>query len=886
MRKSHSYFIAPAAVLFIMMAVFLFYGMYPFGDLTLSWCDMNQQVIPFLMDFKDILSGKANMFLNLQNAGGMSFWGVFLFFISSPFTFLVAFVSKQGIYHLVNILVVLKMMTCSVTAAVFFNRYFEKLSAVQISAISVMYAFCGYSMFYYQNHVWLDIMYLFPVLLLGLEKLVRESRIGLYVFAFSAMLVVNFYLSYMISIFIVLAFGLYIIICVDKGKRGKDMLLLGISTVLVALLTAVIWMPSLLQYLNSARTGDLVTSLQIGKLLTRFDTTLALIFCTGVLFASVMLYFAFHLHDGRETHFVFYVFAVMMIPVLIEPINKMWHTGNYQAFPLRYGYIPIFFGLILFAIELSAINREPAPLVSKPVSLFVGMCAVSAVFVAACILVARDYDALSVYTKTLWGNNRSFRLFLAFFFVTGMAYYVIMLLYRYKRISQTALSALLCIIVLIQCVFNASVYVASPANSTTDYAAVTDLADKINDSSLYRVKTQQKYFDVNLIGSIGYNSLSHYTSLTNETFMYSMKKLGYSSYWMEVNSNGGTELTDAVLGNRYSIIRTSEIKKADDIIYQNLELAIKKAPVSMPFGFVMNSSTIQSMQALPDGSRLNSQQYIFQSLFHTSDRLITNYEPTQLNNIIESRDTYVHLTKIDNSADGNISYTIPVKGTQTLYLDCFDRISNSLVEHVNSSFNIYVNGLMIQEHYPSQFNNGLLNLGTFTDQTVQVEIEVLKDTYAKSFGIAGLDLNVLKYNIEKTAPAKLKQTDNRITGTAVAQANGDYLFLPLNYGKGYSVTVNNKKVEPLRILDSMMAVKLEKGSNSISVSYLPPGFQTGCLLTVAGILSCIGFFIFLKKGYYRKIRLFETPAAVVFWILFAFVFITVYIFPVYVYLSR
>ena len=72
-------------VLGFLSAVFISYELFPFGNNTLSWCDMDQQVIPLLMDFKDILEGKSSFFLNLQNAGGMNFWGVFLFFLQSLF---------------------------------------------------------------------------------------------------------------------------------------------------------------------------------------------------------------------------------------------------------------------------------------------------------------------------------------------------------------------------------------------------------------------------------------------------------------------------------------------------------------------------------------------------------------------------------------------------------------------------------------------------------------------------------------------------------------------------------------------------------------------------------------------------------------------------------
>ena len=197
MTKKNSYWAAPALVAATLLSVYAAYGLFPFGTGTISWCDMSQQVIPFLMDLRNILTGQANLFLNLQNAGGMNFWGVFLFFVSSPFSFLVLLVDKAQIYYFVNILLLLKMMTCSLTACGYLIRRFPRLSALQITAISIMYAFCGYTMFYYQNIVWLDVMYLFPLLLIGLEKLAEEGKPLLYTLIFAAILTVNFYLSYM-----------------------------------------------------------------------------------------------------------------------------------------------------------------------------------------------------------------------------------------------------------------------------------------------------------------------------------------------------------------------------------------------------------------------------------------------------------------------------------------------------------------------------------------------------------------------------------------------------------------------------------------------------------------------------------------------------------------
>jgi uncharacterized membrane protein YfhO len=139
--------------------------------------------------------------------------------------------------------------------------------------------------------------------------------------------------------------------------------------------------------------------------------------------------------------------------------------------------------------------------------------------------------------------------------------------------------------------------------------------------------------------------------------------------------------------------------------------------------------------------------------------------------------------------------------------------------------------------------------------------------------------------VRHTTVANLKQEGSQLTGTAEGATGHDYLLLPLTYDKGYTATVNNKQTEVYRVFDSMIAVKLEKGNNSVSVSYCPPGLRTGAILSVGGILLLILALIFFQKGLYHKIKFLETPAMIVFVLLALGIFIAVYIFPVMVYLK-
>lgn len=873
-------------VLGFLSAVFISYELFPFGNNTLSWCDMDQQVIPLLMDFKDILEGKSSFFLNLQNAGGMNFWGVFLFFLSSPFSFLVLFVEKADFFRLVNVLVALKMAVCSVTAFTFFRRRFPTLDLVAGTVLSVLYACSGYALFYYQNLVWLDVMYLFPLFLLALLRLAEQEKPLAYILALSAMLIVHFYLSYMLVIFLVLASGIWLF-TMPGEKRGRALVLLGLSTAAAALLTAPVWLPSLIQYAGSARTGNLIESLQIGSFITRLNTTLPVLLSTSALGVSLVLTLLYWKKASARIRAVYILFVLLLIPVIIEPINKMWHTGSYQAFPVRYGYMVTFLGLVLLAFLLTkGIPEEENRLQDTPVPLFLALVSTALPFVASCILLYLKFDEITVYTRTLWGNDTSLSQLAGFFLTAALAGGVLILFLRERLLSRRIFTVLLCILLCIEVPFQLSVYLGSAASSADGYAEEIDLADKIPDDTLYRVKNQKKYFDANLLGGLGYPTLNHYTSLTSKSYMFAMKKLGYSSYWMEVNSNGGTALTDAILGNRYTVYKHDDLSEDSKVVYWNDSYAIAQELYSLPFGFVFHPQEVEQLSSLSEElSRMELQQWLFESLFDTKEQLVAEYQPQYEVNLSVEHGEKWELTPHLENGRAYFYYEIDVQGTQTLYFDCFDELHNYLYEAINDSFHVFVDGELIEQDYPSQSSNGLIELGTFTDETVVVQVELLRDCSARSFGVYGMDLDVLGTSLSSVSEDSLREENGELTGTFLAK-NGDYLFVPVPNDGGVTVTVNGEQVEAETVFDCFLAVPLTAGENTVTVTSFPPGMSTGIVLCFCGAAAVVLLVFIFRKGYPAAFRFLELPAKITFVILFAGVFLVVYVFPVVVYCLR
>ncbi len=891
-RARIPYIWAPVCTILLLCGIYLAFELFPFGGKTLSWCDMNQQVIPLMLDFKDILSGKTSIFLNLQNAGGMNFWGVFLFFLSSPFTFLIAFIEKSQVFLFVNILVGAKMAVCACTAAIFFYKRFPTLSTFESVGLSVLYAFCGYSLFYYQNIVWLDMMYLFPLLLLSLLYLAEKGKILPYVFAFSGMMVVHFYLSYMIVLFLLLGCVLYAYFIIEPKKRGRAFLLLGLGTCVSALLTAPVWLPSLLEYMASARTGDLYTNLTTGNLLTRLDTTLPVLFCTAGIFAAVPAAFAHPSFKSSTRNMLLLLFALLLIPVCIEPINKMWHTGSYQAFPVRYGYITVFIGLILMAFLLS--NAEKSSLQykqdSSPAPIVFSILSVAVVLLLAEYLLRTSFYEITPYTRSLWGSQEALEKLLIFALVTVCAYFLLFLFRFYNQIKKPVFTALFAFLILMECLFNGCIYMGSAARDASSYIPVLDLADRI-ESTPYRVKTQKKYFDVNLIGALGYPSLSHYTSLTSKDYMYTMKKLGYSSYWMEVNSNGGTLITDFLLGNRYCIQSVSDLSQEDIPVYQNENYAIVENPNVTSFGAVFQTNSIEGLQHFQTNSRIDIQNILFQTFFPDESSPIYPYTPIDYQNVYPGtslngkQGLYLEDAAYVSGEAGILYYEIAVEDTQTLYFDCFDEPHSYLREQINDSFTISVNGETIETSYPSQSNNGILCLGTFTDTNVSLRIQVKKDVEANSFSVFGVNQQKLEQAFANTKPVSCESSNDSFHFTIEDGEEGQYLFIPVSSDGGFSAFVNGKEAEIYTVFDTFMAVKLESGDNTIRISYSVPGMKPSLFLIGAGVLLLIGIVWVLKRSP-KWLRALEKPAQILCTILSVLVVLCVDILPVLLYLSK
>ncbi len=845
----------------LFVLLFKINDIYPYGEKNIAWCDANQQFIPLLCDFKDVLSGKEGFFYSFQNAGGMNFFGVFFFNLSSPFSFLVVFFEKSEMSDCFNLMTVLKISCAALTFAIFLKDRLKNYPCLVIF-FSLIYAFSGYTMMYYQILQWIDVVYTFPLILLGLEKMTEGKSFLLYGISLLFCVVFQFYLSYAVVIFVSLYAAVYAILNREKAKKFCFSFISG--SLFAALLSAAVLLPCFMQYLSSMRTSDITATLKGSNIFPSGSTSYPTFFCLAFACAFAILYIV----KNFKSHSA--ILALLtIVPVFFEPIAKAWQTFNYMAFPTRYGFIPIALVLYIGAKQIAAmlevraadVAEKTQVLIKEPKNknaknnAFVNFInnhktlikiVASVIVIAFCALFSifayryyeKNQEILTAYSHSLWGNAESFKALAKYAVIPLIAGVACLISMRYDLIPKIAVYALIAALCVIECAFSCNVYMISAKNDAYSLKKAATIENVINDDEFFRVKNNVKLFDVNLTGAMGYGSLAHYTSLNDRLYMHTAKQLGYSSYWMEVNSNGGTVFTDALLRNKYTVYNGSESGAffvSEPI--NGARVSVKQNEYCFPFGFyIKDGETFKADETL---ERWEIQNALYEKL--TGDvGLYTKYQPESLLNVVDLSDDERFSYRIINQDEpAKIIYSIKITQPTALYFDLFDEYTNNLTEPNYakiSSVKVAVGGLTRKSvpSYPKQSNNGTVFLGNYSHGVAEVTVTLADSFSANTFGLFSVATTKLESAINEVIGGDFNKKPNGISGKINTPDDG-YVFFAVPYNRGFTAKVNGENAE-INEFNGFMTVKVQKGENTVDLNFIPEGFVAGLCISVTGLI--------------------------------------------------
>ena len=200
-HRSFPYVMAFLMPFIICVVICIGNGVYPFGDNCILHIDMYHQYCPFFTEFLHKLRTGGSLQYSWNLGLGSDFVSLYAYYLASPLNFLIVLCPKHYVIEFMTILVLAKIALCGLTFFLFLKYHFHligkdsklhKNQVIPALVCSTAYALSGFVAAYSWDIMWMDCILLFPLIMVGLEKLVREQKPGLY-FVTLALSVLHFH---------------------------------------------------------------------------------------------------------------------------------------------------------------------------------------------------------------------------------------------------------------------------------------------------------------------------------------------------------------------------------------------------------------------------------------------------------------------------------------------------------------------------------------------------------------------------------------------------------------------------------------------------------------------------------------------------------------------
>lgn len=871
-NKYLPYIITAILIIAIFLVVFITKGIYPFGKNSLIWGDMHDQITAFYYHFYDSFKGSASLLVDFTTSGSINFIGVLAYYILSPISFILLLFPREEIYLAVSIVVALKILISSLTCLYFVRYYYKEMPSAISVLLAISYAFSGYSLSMYQITPWIDLMYLFPILLIGLKKVLDLEKPTWYIIVLTISFICCFYVSVMIVFFIFLASYIYLLVYKEKEERKKAILSLGISTVLSVLMGLFIIIPSYLQISVSSRLALNIAELLNSKTGPLTDK-LSFFMFGGIVYLGILFLLKNHKKDKKFSSWYATTCLILVIPLIVEPINKFWHFGSYVFFPYRFGF------MMIFMLIIGACQGYQLQLEEKRKKIKESACIpVPMTIIISLLIISFTYLNYNKFQATLEGLTISpdHKLLWFLLLTTLLALVGCYVVYTNTNTKKKLRIVCLSIITIVHITCNSFLYLGidfTQDNLMNQYESLTALSKTYEKGNYYRVKNMTSSFMMNSGMVMKYHTLDHFTSLTDRNNLHSLKKLGYSSMWVKTFSKGGTLFSDAILANQYIISKAPIENNYYHLVDEYKGLNFYELNHQLSYGYFID----QSDEIMEFDNSFEAQNNMYQHILRTDDDIFIISDDWQLTNLKEEKlENGVSFTIIDKDTYNFIEQTIEVTDKQILYLEILKDLDNTNNSAIYQKFNIYINDKLFLQNALTANNNGVIDLGAFENETVNIKIELLEDLEMNNLTLAAMNTEKYEDFIEESRiPIKIEYKKNKIN-VKVTSDKEQILFLPVSYNQGYSVTNNGSEETVEKVFGNFIGVKIEEGENNIEFTFIPPGLKITVLISV---FTLICTFVLIKLNWYQKIldvKILQTLASIIYKTLYFILIFGVY----------
>ena len=633
-RKSFDcyYLIAAFIIPFlIMLAVYVCMEKHPFGNNSVLTLDMQAQYVYYFEALRRLLTEGGSWLYSWERTLGGEFMGIVAYYLASPFNLLVAVFPKDMMPDAIMFIQLTKLGAMG-TAFAYYLRKTRNTSDMVTVSFGTMYALSAYAVVQLCNIMWLDAMVFLPLLVLGIESMIRERKFILYTLSLTAIFCSNYYIGYMCAIF-TFAYFLYYFFLVrgelaqnERAKTGpflkrvfcsngfETLMRFGVFTVISLMISAFVLLcawyslsfgktdfsnPSFAPTMNFDFL-DLFVKMLPGSFDTVHPDGLPMIYCGVLALIAIPLFYMSPAISKRKKVLSGAMLGFIVLSFMVNTIDLAWHgfsAPNWLEF--RNSFIAIFFLLILACDGVRTLKKIPFGKVVT-VSVVLGLL----------IMIVQKFDYVFQQGPDLkvLDDAKCILLSIALVVIYSVILYF-MKQTRWEGIAAFALAAVVCVEMFLGALMNVvdleedvgsirySNWLSDSGKTEyyTGYVGSVKRAESVinaikeKDDSFYRMESTiyRKKGGVNEPFALGIKGLSHSTSTLNAPLIKFLKKIGYASESHWTKYIGGTPITDALLGIKYVVTKNNGL---DPNIY------IEAAVGDEYYEYIPSTSKIYAMQ--------------------------------------------------------------------------------------------------------------------------------------------------------------------------------------------------------------------------------------------------------------------------------------------------
>ena len=572
-KKNRLYILAFAIPVFIMILMYIIRGIYPFGDQCYLRSDMYHQYAPFLKEFFNKITSSGSFLYSWNIGMGVDFIPLYSYYLASPLNWFVFLVPSAQIIEVMSFFIIIKIGLMGFTFSYYCRKHFNTKHIV-IAVFSSFYALSSYLAAFSWNLMWLDCLLLFPLVILGLEKLIKEGKYLLYFISLSLCIISNYYIAIMICIFSLIYFIYFSIL---NSFTLKSTIKFAVYSLLAGGLSAFLLIPtfnalSLTASGNFSFPESIVNYFPIYQLLSRglinvdaaiFSAHDPNIYSSVAVFLFVPLFALSKKIKLKEKIGKIILLVFMLISFNINYLDYIWHGFHFpNSLPARQSFIFIFLILIISFEAFVNMNSFTKKQLFGTFSGAVGLILLFEIF-----FVDTDYiSPISIYISIIF-----IALYLALF-----------TLFKTTKLSRNLLFYIFFIIAALEIIINTNqtaLGTTSRVAYTSDNQAIEELVSNVkeNDKSFYRIEKYSRR-SKNDAAWHNYMGVSVFSSTASAGLNEFLSSFGFESSANAYAFYGHTPLTSSLLSVKYMIsneelsnsnLITLVDKKDDIYIYEN-----------------------------------------------------------------------------------------------------------------------------------------------------------------------------------------------------------------------------------------------------------------------------------------------------------------------------